>query len=74
MMPTMLNEGDVLVNRADRIVTRQDRIWALTYGDLATIKRVRRNRYRAFLLMSNNAAVSPIEATEGEIRVVGRII
>jgi phage repressor protein C with HTH and peptisase S24 domain len=33
MMPTILDEDDILVNRADRIITRQDRIWAIAYGD-----------------------------------------
>ena len=74
MMPTILDEDDVLVNRADNLITRQDRIWALAYGDLATIKRVRRTAQGSFLLMSDNTAVSPIEATEGEIHVVGRVI
>jgi phage repressor protein C with HTH and peptisase S24 domain len=74
MMPTILDEDDVLVNRADNLITRQDRIWALAYGDLATIKRVRRTAQGSFLLMSDNTAVSPIEATEEEIHVVGRVI
>jgi phage repressor protein C with HTH and peptisase S24 domain len=74
MMPTILDEDDVLVNRADNLITRQDRIWALAYGDLATIKRVRRTAQGTFLLMSDNTAVSPIEATEEEIHVVGRVI
>jgi len=74
MMPTILDEDDILVNRADRIITRQDRIWAIAYGDLATIKRVRRTATGSFLLMSDNTAVSPIEAAEDEIHVVGRVI
>jgi hypothetical protein len=74
MMPTILDEDDILVNRADRVITRQDRIWAIAYGDLATIKRVRRTATGSFLLMSDNTAVSPIEAAEDEIHVVGRVI
>lgn len=74
MMPTILDEDDILVNRADRIISRQDRIWAVAYGDLAAIKRVRRTANGTFLLMSDNPAVYPIEATEDEIHVVGRVI
>lgn len=74
MMPTILDDDDVLVNRADRAINRQDRIWALIYGDLATIKRVRRTPTGRFMLMSDNAAISPIEATEEELRIVGRVV
>jgi phage repressor protein C with HTH and peptisase S24 domain len=74
MMPTILDEDDVIVNRAERIITKQDRIWALGYGELATIKRVRRLANGTFLLMSDNTAVSPIEASEEELHVVGRVI
>lgn len=74
MMPTILDEDDVIVNRADNVITKQDRIWALGYGHLATIKRVRRMADGRFLLMSDNPNVSPIEAVEGELHVVGRVV
>lgn len=74
MMPTILDEDDVIVNRADKTITKQDRIWALGYGQLATIKRVRRMSDGRFLLMSDNPNVSPIEAVEDELHVVGRVV
>lgn len=74
MMPTILDEDDVIVNRADSTITKQDRIWALGYGQLATIKRVRRLADGRFLLMSDNPNVSPIEAVEDELHVVGRVV
>lgn len=74
MMPTILDEDDVIVNRADRIITKQDRIWALGYGDLVSIKRVRRLSTGIFHLLSDNPAVSPIEAIEEELRVIGRVV
>jgi phage repressor protein C with HTH and peptisase S24 domain len=74
MMPTILDEDDVIVNRADNTITKQDRIWALGYGQLATIKRVRRMADGRFLLMSDNPNVSPIEAVEDELHVVGRVV
>jgi phage repressor protein C with HTH and peptisase S24 domain len=74
MMPTILDEDDVIVNRADNVITKQDRIWALGYGQLATIKRVRRMADGRFLLMSDNPNVSPIEAVEDELHVVGRVV
>jgi len=74
MMPTILDEDDVIVNRADNVITKQDRIWALGYGQLATVKRVRRMANGLFLLMSDNPNVSPIEAVEDELHVVGRVV
>lgn len=74
MMPTLLDDDDVLVNRADRSIRQQDRIWALGYGDLGMIKRVRRLPSGMFQLNSDNAAVTPVEATEDELFIVGRVI
>jgi len=74
MMPTLLDDDDVLVNRADRAIRQQDRIWAIGYGDLGMIKRVRRLPSGIFQLNSDNAAVTPIEATEDELFIVGRVI
>lgn len=74
MMPTLLDNDTLIVDRAQRRITQQDRIWAITYGELGMIKRVRRQPSGQFLLMSDNTAISPIEATEDEISIVGRIV
>lgn len=74
MLPTILDGDDVLVNRAENVIDRQDRIWALGYGELAQIKRVRRLPSGMFQLNSDNPVVSPIEATEDELHVVGRVV
>lgn len=74
MMPTILDDDDVLVNRADNVVQHQDRIWALGYGELGMIKRVRRLPGGQFQLNSDNPAVTSIEATEDELFIVGRVI
>jgi phage repressor protein C with HTH and peptisase S24 domain len=74
MMPTILDDDDVLVNRADNVIRQQDRIWALGYGELGMIKRVRRLPSGQFQLNSDNPAVSAIDATDDELFVVGRVI
>lgn len=74
MLPTILDGDDVLVNRAENVIDRQDRIWALGYGELAQIKRVRRLPNGTFQLNSDNPVISPIEATEDELHVVGRVV
>lgn len=73
MMPTILDGDDVLVNRAEHVIRHQDRIWAIGYGELGMIKRVRRLPSGMFQLNSDNPAVTPIEATEDELHVVGRV-
>lgn len=73
MMPTILDGDDILVNRAERAIRHQDRIWAVGYGELGMVKRVRRLPNGMFQLNSDNPAVTPIEATEDELHVVGRV-
>lgn len=73
MMPTILDGDDILVNRAERAIRHQDRIWAVGYGELGMIKRVRRLPSGMFQLNSDNPAVTPIEAAEDELFVVGRV-
>lgn len=74
MTPTILDGDDVLVNRADQVVRHQDRIWALAYGELGMIKRVRRLPSGLFQLNADNPVVTPIEATEDELHIVGRVV
>jgi phage repressor protein C with HTH and peptisase S24 domain len=74
MIPTILDGDDVLVNRAEKAVRHQDLIWAVGYGDLGMIKRVRRLSSGMFQLNSDNPNVSPIEAAEDELFFVGRVI
>lgn len=74
MMPTILDGDDLLVNRAENVIRQQDMIWAIGYGELGMVKRVRRLPSGMFQLNSDNPAVSPIEASEDEVFFVGRVI
>jgi len=74
MMQTILDADDVLVNRALTSIRQQDRIWALAYGELGMIKRVRRLPSGVFQLNSDNPVVTPIEAAEEELHVIGRVV
>lgn len=74
MMPTILDGDDVIFNRSERIIRDQDLIWAVGYGDLGMIKRVRRLPRGRFQLNSDNSNVSPIDALEDEIFVIGRVV
>ena len=74
MMPTLLDSDTLLIDRGQRRMAQQDRIWALTYGDVGMIKRLRRLPSGRFLVMSDNSAITPFEAAEGELHLLGRVI
>lgn len=74
MMPTLLDNDTLIIDRGRQRIDQQDRIWALAYGELGMIKRVRRLPSGQYLLMSDNATVTPIEASPDELHVVGRLI
>ncbi len=74
MTPTMLDGDVVLIDTSQKRIEQQDRIWALGYGELGMIKRVRRLPSGSYRLMSDNPAVSAIDASDDEMYVVGRVV
>jgi phage repressor protein C with HTH and peptisase S24 domain len=74
MEPTLKDGDTVLIDTAQNDITSQDRIWALSYGDLGMIKRVRRLPGGIYHLLSDNPAIGPLVAADGEMHVVGRVI
>ena len=74
MMPTLLDQDIVIIDRSQRTVKQQDRIWAVSYGGFSMIKRVRMLPDGAMQINSDNPAVSPIQAFEGEAYLIGRVI
>lgn len=74
MTPTIQDADDVLINRAETQLTMQDKIWALGYGELGMIKRVRRRPNGVLELTSDNPVISPIEASVDEVTPIGRVI
>lgn len=74
MEPTLKDGDIVLIDTSQKDIRQQDRIWALSYGELGMIKRVRRLPGGSYELMSDNATVKPVTANDGEMHVVGRVI
>jgi phage repressor protein C with HTH and peptisase S24 domain len=74
MMPTLLDGDLVIVDTAQKNITQQDRLWCLSYGDLGMIKRVRLLPDGGVQVNSDNPAVTPITAYDGELHIVGRVI
>ncbi len=74
MLPTLMDGDIVLIDTSQRRISAQDQIWAISYGELGMIKRVRRTPLGSYLLMSDNPAISVIDAADEEMHVVGKII
>lgn len=74
MQPTLLDGDIVLIDTSQKRITKQDRIWAVSYGDLAMIKRVRRTPAGSYVLMSDNDAVKQVDCVDEEMHVIGRVI
>lgn len=74
MQPTIMDGDIVLVDTAQRRIDDQDRIWAIAYGDLGMIRRVRVTPRGSWLLMPDNSVVRPDEVGDGEVAVIGRVI
>ncbi|MCU6454331.1 hypothetical protein LPN01_09590 [Sphingomonas sp. A2-49] len=74
MMPTLLDQDIVIIDRSQRSVRQQDRIWAVSYGGFSMIKRVRILPDGGMQINSDNPAVSPIQAYDGEAFLIGRVV
>lgn len=74
MQPTIMDGDIVLIDLSQRTVDEQDRIWAVAYGDLGMVKRLRLTPRSSVMLMSDNQVVQPIEAFDGEMQVLGRVV
>lgn len=73
MNPTLHDSDLLIVDRGRRRIDQQDRIWAVAYGELGMIKRVRRLPSGRFLMISDNPTIENFEATDEELFVIGRV-
>jgi phage repressor protein C with HTH and peptisase S24 domain len=74
MIPTLMDNDTLLIDRGQQVINQQDRIWAIAYGELGMVKRVRRLPSGSFLIISDNPAVQDFEASPDEMFVIGRLI
>lgn len=74
MMPTILDGDLVIIDRSQDTPRQQDRIWALACGGWGMVKRLRALPDGSLQINSDNPAVSPINAVEGEAQVIGRVV
>lgn len=74
MEPTIRDGDFVLIDTSKRRLVEQDVIWAVSYGDLGMIRRLRQMPDGGVSLMPDNPNVRPIEAYDGEMHILGRVI
>lgn len=74
MYPTINDRDIVLIDRSAQHIDRQEGIWALSYGGLGTIKRVRAMPDGSYKLMGDNPHVREEIAVDGEMHVIGRVV
>lgn len=74
MQPTIMDGDLVVVDLSQTRIDDQDRIWAIAYGDLGMIRRVRKTPRGSLLLMPDNSVVRPDEVGDGEAHIMGRVI
>lgn len=74
MYPTINDRDIILIDRSIKRIDRQDAIWALSYGGLGTIKRVRAMPDGSYKLMADNPHVREETAVNDEMFVIGRVV
>ena len=74
MYPTINDRDIVIIDRSRKSIDEQEGIWALFYGGLGMIKRVRALPDGNYKLMADNKQVSDEMAVDGEMSVFGRVV
>jgi len=74
MMPTILDADIVMIDTTESQVRMADKIWAIAYGEIGMIKRLRPMPDGSVKILSDNPSVRPETAYDGELTIVGRVV
>ncbi len=74
MEPTIRSGEVILIDRSLTTPRFGDGIWAIAYGDIGMIKRLRPLPTGVVEIHSDNALVPPATAADGELHVIGRVV
>lgn len=74
MMPTLINDDQVLIDTSQNRITQSDKIWALSIGEVGLIKRVQVNPKGGYKLLSDNPLVPAQDVDKEDLLVVGRVV
>ena len=73
-MPTLLDSDALLVDQSQNTMRANELIWAVSYGDLGMIKRLRSLPDGSILVTSDNAAIADFTASDDELHIIGRVV
>lgn len=74
MFPTIADSDTLLIDTSQKTITMADRIWAIAYGDVGMIKRLRPMPDGSVSILSDNASVPAQTASDGELTIIGRVV
>lgn len=74
MEPTVRRDDLLMIDTAQNRIAMQDQIWALSYAGTGMVKRVRRLAGGMMHLLSDNPSVPPLEVSEEDVYVVGKVV
>jgi phage repressor protein C with HTH and peptisase S24 domain len=74
-MEATIHENDiVLIDRRQQAPKMADLIWAFAWGQIGAIKRLRPMPDGSVKILSDNPAVPPDTAHDGELHIIGRVV
>lgn len=74
MEPTIRSGELILIDRSQTTPRMGDGIWAVAYGDVGMIKRLRPLPDGRVEILSDNTIIPPVIAADGELHIIGRVI
>ncbi|SNS20825.1 Phage repressor protein C, contains Cro/C1-type HTH and peptisase s24 domains [Sphingomonas laterariae] len=74
MAPTILDTDLLLIDASERDLRLADKIWAIAYGHSGMVKRLRSMADGSVKILSDNQAVPPELAYDGELHILGRVV
>ncbi len=74
MNPTISDQDLLLIDSSQNHITMADKIWAVAYGEIGMIKRLRPMPDGSVKILSDNLQVPDDIAVDGELHVLGRVV
>ena len=73
-MPTILDSDLILIDRSQDSLKMNDQIWAVAFGGIGMIKRIRVLPDGTLRILSDNGAVPDETAVDDELFLIGRVV
>lgn len=74
MKPTIDHGAIVIIDLRRKRIDEQDEIWAIAVSEIGMVKRIWANPDGSYKIKSDNPAVGPETAVDGEMFVIGRVV